>query len=411
MRGVFLLLALILSAISSAQIISIKTSIYFDTDSFLIVKEHYSKLDQFADTAKKLLIKSILLRGNTDADADSLYNIQLSEKRVSSVKQYLLQKGIIDSLIQVDYNGENKPIADNITDNGKQKNRRVDILLIANIYISLEDPPRDIIDSCDHDTTFNFNNGMKVTMGICDFIRRKNCLEFNNNPALFSGSIDSFLTANTSNKLLLSALLNINYCKDSCFEKPIKIEYQIDNECEYLSLKELRLYHRMPNGNWEAKYTKAKKIHRNKQLHYQFEINCPGLFTLLFCGGTCGSTPQLKVKGKYKIAKIEYANNCNKYKGAFTFNPPQKKVKLMKEVLASSAVHITIVNRKGDTLRYGYYGNNHNPFINKPKLKFHFFKRCDCCKRKYPFISLNYNEKIIIRKRFIKRYFIRDDEF
>ena len=83
----------------------------------------------------------------------------------------------------------------------------------------------------------------------------------------------------------------------------------------------------------------------------------------------------------------------------------------MKEVLASSTVYITIVNKKGDTLRYGYYGNNHNPFINKPKLKFHFFKRCDCCIRKYPFISLNYNEKIIIRKRFIKRYFIRDDEF
>lgn len=411
MRGLFLLLALILSVTANTQIIRIKTSIYFDTDSFLLAKEHYPTLDKFADTAKKLIIKGILLHGNTDADADSLYNIRLSEKRASSVKQYLIQEGIPDSLIQVDYNGENKPITDNTTGKGKQKNRRVDIILIAKIYISFEDPPRDIIDSCNHDTTFIFNNGMKVTMGICDFIRRKNCLEFNNNPAFFSGLIDSFLTANASNKLLLSSLLNINYCKDSCFEKPIKIEYHIDNECEYLSLKELRIYYRTPNGNWEAKYTKAKKIHRNKQLYYQFEVSCPGLFTLLFCGGTCGSTPQLKVKGKYKIAKVEYANNCNQYKGVYTFDPPQKKIKLMKEVLASSTVYITIVNKKGDTLRYGYYGNNHNPFINKPKLKFHFFKRCDCCIRKYPFISLNYNEKIIIRKRFIKRYFIRDDEF
>lgn len=411
MRGVVLFLALTIGLVAKAQQINIKTSIYFDTDSFSLINEHYQKLLRFVDTAKKLDIKGILVRGNTDADADSMYNIHLSAKRSNSVKKYLLQNGITDTLIHIDYYGENKPIADNNSDEGKQKNRRVDVILSAKKYLELEEPPKDIIDSCIQDTTFIFNNGMKVTMSVCDFNSRKNCLEFNNNPSFFSGSIDSFLTANTSDKLILSALLNVNYCKDSCFEKPIKIEYHIDNECEYLSLKELRIYHRTPNGNWEPKYIRAKEVHRSKQLFYQFEINCQGLFTLLFCRGTCAPTPQLGVKGGYRITTFEYTNNCNKYKETYTFNPPQKKVKLIEEVSAFSIVYITVVNRKGDTLRYQYYGNNYNPFVNKPKLKFHFFKRCNCCKRKYPFISLNYNEKIIIRKKFIKRYFIRDDEF
>lgn len=121
MKLVFTFLLFVLVTSTNGQLINIKTSVYFDTDSFLLVKEHYPKLDRLADTAKKLNIKGILLRGNTDADADSLYNIRLSAKRSSSVKQYLLQKGIIDTLIHIDYYGENKPVADNASDMGKQK--------------------------------------------------------------------------------------------------------------------------------------------------------------------------------------------------------------------------------------------------------------------------------------------------
>lgn len=400
-----------------SQLINIKTSVYFETDSFAITPDFEKRLNSFADTAQKLAIRGILLRGNTDSDADSLYNIRLSEKRVVTVKKYLVSKGITDTLIHFDFYGENKPIADNETEKGKQRNRRVDVILSATIPVKNINPktviPETIReDTCIRDTTFFFDNGMKVSISLCDFIKRKTCLQLNTNYEIYKNTLDSLLVTNYSKSQVLGAFLGINLCNDSCFEKPLKIEFHIKNECDYLSLKELTLYNLKPNGQWEQRHIKAQSNYRDKQLYYQFEVNCPGLYSLFFCRGTCIPRPYLKIKGGYKIVKLEAINKCPEYRYSQTFNPPKRKIKLFDEViLYFSTIRITLIDRSGDTLRYSYFGKGYNPFVNKPKLKFHFFKRCDCCKRKYPFISLNYNEKIIIRKRFIKRYFIRDGEF
>jgi outer membrane protein OmpA-like peptidoglycan-associated protein len=70
---------------------------------------------------------SISLDGFTDATASSEYNLALSKRRATAVKNYLVSKGIKASRITSNAHGEENPIADNATPEGKAQNRRVSI--------------------------------------------------------------------------------------------------------------------------------------------------------------------------------------------------------------------------------------------------------------------------------------------
>ena len=68
--------------------------------------------------------------GHTDSTGSDDYNQRLSEQRASSVASYLVTRSILrDRLIEVGM-GEQRPIADNATDAGRQANRRVELTLV-----------------------------------------------------------------------------------------------------------------------------------------------------------------------------------------------------------------------------------------------------------------------------------------
>ncbi len=68
---------------------------------------------------------TVVIDGYTDADASDDYNLKLSQRRANAVKSYLISKGIAASRITINAYGEQNPIADNDTPEGKAKNRRV----------------------------------------------------------------------------------------------------------------------------------------------------------------------------------------------------------------------------------------------------------------------------------------------
>ncbi len=67
--------------------------------------------------------------GYTDNNGGDAVNMPLSDKRAASVREWLMQKGLKDERIEAKGFGSAKPVADNSTEAGRSRNRRVEIVL------------------------------------------------------------------------------------------------------------------------------------------------------------------------------------------------------------------------------------------------------------------------------------------
>jgi outer membrane protein OmpA-like peptidoglycan-associated protein len=107
-------------------------SLYFDFDKYYLTSRAVTQMDSFFRTNKNI-IRSIQfeLKGYCDNRGTDNYNNILSEKRVATVKNYLLKKGInIEFIISALGYGETEPLNENKTEEQRQLNRRVDIFII-----------------------------------------------------------------------------------------------------------------------------------------------------------------------------------------------------------------------------------------------------------------------------------------
>jgi len=108
----------------------ILNNIFFDFNKWELKPESYSELDRILKFLNDYPAVEIELSGHTDNIGTADYNLALSEKRAGAVAEYLFGKGIFKERITVFGYGETKPIASNDTDEGRQKNRRVEFKII-----------------------------------------------------------------------------------------------------------------------------------------------------------------------------------------------------------------------------------------------------------------------------------------
>jgi OOP family OmpA-OmpF porin len=109
----------------------VKFTLYveFDFDKSEIRPQYHSKLKEAAEFIKKYPGTKFLLAGHTDSKGTDQYNKALSERRAAAVKKYLVEKfGIGAQLLYPRGYGESQPIADNATEEGRQKNRRTEVI-------------------------------------------------------------------------------------------------------------------------------------------------------------------------------------------------------------------------------------------------------------------------------------------
>ena len=88
-------------------------------------------LNKLASTMNEYNQNTITVAGHTDSVGDAGYNMNLSRDRASSVRNYLVSRGVSANRISIAAYGESRPVADNNTDYGRQQNRRVELVINA----------------------------------------------------------------------------------------------------------------------------------------------------------------------------------------------------------------------------------------------------------------------------------------
>jgi OOP family OmpA-OmpF porin len=106
--------------------ISITLLIEFDYDKAEVKSIYHKDIEKVANILQAYPEKDIELEGHTDSIGSDAYNEKLSNLRAESVKKYLVEKfGIDASRVSTVGYGESMPVATNDTEEGRQKNRRV----------------------------------------------------------------------------------------------------------------------------------------------------------------------------------------------------------------------------------------------------------------------------------------------
>jgi outer membrane protein OmpA-like peptidoglycan-associated protein len=95
-----------------------------------VIPSSFAELNKIAETMKAYPAMEILLEGHTDNQGEVQKNVKLSADRVEQVKKYLLSKGIDGKRIQTKAWGPARPIASNLTEQTRQKNRRVEFTIL-----------------------------------------------------------------------------------------------------------------------------------------------------------------------------------------------------------------------------------------------------------------------------------------
>jgi outer membrane protein OmpA-like peptidoglycan-associated protein len=103
--------------------------IEFQTGSAVLRAESYKLLDEIFQSAVVAEGLKIGVFGHTDNNGGDDVNMPLSEKRAAAVKEWLVRRGLKDDRIETKGFGSTKPVADNSTDAGRSRNRRVEIVL------------------------------------------------------------------------------------------------------------------------------------------------------------------------------------------------------------------------------------------------------------------------------------------
>lgn len=104
------------------------TGILFDTGKATIKPESGSLLDEVVALLKSDKPLKLSVEGHTDNVGDKRANVELSKRRAESVVKYLTSKGVDSNRLKFDGKGDSVPVADNRTEAGRAKNRRVELV-------------------------------------------------------------------------------------------------------------------------------------------------------------------------------------------------------------------------------------------------------------------------------------------
>jgi outer membrane protein OmpA-like peptidoglycan-associated protein len=111
--------------------IEINEKIQFEHDKATILAVSFGLLDEVVKVIKdNPQIKKVLIEGHSSSEGEAAHNMKLSEERAKSVMHYFTEHGIEKTRLSAKGFGTTQPIADNATEQGREKNRRVEFTIV-----------------------------------------------------------------------------------------------------------------------------------------------------------------------------------------------------------------------------------------------------------------------------------------
>ncbi len=112
-------------------VVTFDTGILFDFDRSDLRATARDNLSDLASSLEDYPRTDVLIIGHTDATGSESYNQGLSERRAQSAASYVQSQGIPADRVRIRGMGENDPVASNDTEEGRQLNRRVEVVIYA----------------------------------------------------------------------------------------------------------------------------------------------------------------------------------------------------------------------------------------------------------------------------------------
>lgn len=334
---------------------SLKHEVYFASDKHEISESELTKLKSFLRSLEASFIASIQLTGHTDSDADEEYNIELSDRRVQSVQEVIATFDLSTRPIDSKFYGESKPVDENTHPEGKQNNRRVEIVAIP-MRIEVPPPPKQTPDfvlqlpEIEGDTMITFPQGTILTLPKKDYYKNPNCISMTEYTDGESVRADGLTTMTSDGDPLISGgMFDLKLCDE---KKSVKILVPVRTVCG----KELpfTVWAADSSGNWAGGYkTKPAPILTiDGKRFYEIELRGSQKINL--------DVPQLnpfqrgyettiKLKNGYTIVKIQIASD----EPMIVENPfeqtEQKATFLRICTCSTPLLYLEAINRNGDT--------------------------------------------------------------
>lgn len=117
----------------SELIVTLPQDILFDTDSSRLTGTLQADLAALARSMLNYPDTTVNVIGHTDNVGSAEYNLDLSQRRATAVSNVLISNGVPPFRIRSGGRGEASPIATNLTPEGRQQNRRVEIIITPNV--------------------------------------------------------------------------------------------------------------------------------------------------------------------------------------------------------------------------------------------------------------------------------------
>lgn len=367
----------------------LESEVYVEEDLSNQLDSIYAKYG-FNDIDLITHIDKAIIFGHTDSKGSEKSNQKLSLERA----EYVYSSINVDQ----DYNnnvvlgfGETKPIADNATKEGRDKNRRVEVMLI---YTQKKvEKAQEISKTIPRDTIITFEDGTQLKINVNDYRLVKNCLKYERKTSLYD-LFDDLATNEDDRTYYNFGKVSIRWCNTKCLESKITLSVKVPDTLIKAYLKEIKLFVKTLRSQ-QAKLQK----HRDNIWYIDAYTYCPFEWQAcrIWCatkGGSAGRKKRVKfvTKDGYRIIAASYSHGTmSKFK---KIKSPRRKIKF-KTTCPGELPYVSIIAVHNNSLDTVYYMSGQETTIDYSRRCFNCVDREEVVGK---FIGIKIHKRLLRRK-------------